>query len=288
MILKKLFHKDVATVVVITLSAFLSALAIQIFVYSGNFFPGGFSGISVLLNRIGLTYFGVNVPYGFWYGLLNLGPTLLVFKVIGKRFTLFSIFHYVLVITFTLIIPPVQVEMDIILLAIFGGILAGSGSVLALMRDASGGGTDFIAIYVSHKYRKPIFQYILYANMGILLIAGLLFGWEEALYSIIYQFVVTQVIESRYTRFKLMSLYMITEDPDEVTKSILNTTRHGITKLWGEGGYSGKKKCLLFMVVNAFEVNSVINAAKSADPKIFISISKTDKIVGNYYMKPLE
>jgi len=284
----KLLHKNALTVVVIAVSAFLSALAIQIFVYSGNFFPGGFSGISVLLNRIGLAYFDINVPYGFWYGLLNLGPTLLVFKVIGKRFTLFSMLHYALVITFTLMIPPIRVEMDIILLAIFGGILAGSGSVLALMRDASGGGTDFIAIYVSHKYRKPIFQYILYANMVILLIAGLLFGWEEALYSIIYQFVVTQVIESRYTRFKLMSLYMITEDPDTVTKSILKTTRHGITKLWGEGGYSGKKKCLLYMVVNAFEVNAVINAAKVADPKIFISVSKTDKIVGNYYMKPLE
>jgi uncharacterized membrane-anchored protein YitT (DUF2179 family) len=288
MTLKKIRHKDFTTFLVIALSAMLSALAIQIFVYSGNFFPGGFSGISVLLNRIGLRYFNLNIPYGVWYGLLNIPPTLLVFKVIGKRFTLFSILHYALVVTFTFIIPPIKVQMDIILLAIFGGILAGTGSVLALMRDASGGGTDFIAIYVSHKYRRPVFQNILYANMGILLIAGLLFGWEEALYSIIYQFVVTQVIESRYTRYKLMSLNMITEIPDVVTASILNTTRHGITKIWGEGGYSGKKKCLLYMVVNAFEVNAVLQAAKQADPKIFISISKTEKIVGNYFMKPLE
>ena len=282
------FKKELLTVLTLLLSSFLAALSIQIFVYSGRFFPGGFSGISVLMNRVFLSYLRIDIPYGVWYGLLNVVPTILVFKVIGKRFTLYSILQYTLVVMFTLLLPKIKVEMDIILLAIFGGILAGSSTVLALMRDASSGGTDFIAIYVSHKFRRPIFQSILYGNMIILVIAGLLFGWEEALYSIIYQFVATQVIESRYTRFKLMSLYMITEHPDEVSQHIFKSTRHGITKIWGQGAYSQKDKCLLYMVVNAFEVNAVLEAAQQADPKIFISLSKTERIVGNYYMKPLE
>ena len=124
--------------------------------------------------------------------------------------------------------------------------------------------------------------------MALLSIAGFLFGWEEALYSIIYQFVVTQVIESRYERFKYMALNMITEHPNEVSAAIFKATRHGITKLWGEGGYSRKPKCMLYMVVNAFEVNDVVQAAKSVDPTIFISISKAEKIIGNYFLKPLE
>lgn len=280
--------KNIKTTIVIIFSAFLSALTINVFVYSGGFFPGGFSGISVLINRSLIQYTGIDIPYGLLYVLMNVFPTILVYKYVGKRFTTFSILQYGLVSFFTLILPVVKLNYDIILITIFGGIFSGISVVLSLMQNASGGGTDFIAIYASNRYRKPIFNYILYANMGILSIAGLLFGWEKALYSIIYQYVSTQVIESRYQRYKFSTLHMITNHPEEVSQAIFKSTRHGITKLQAEGMYSKSEKTMLYMVVNAFEVNDVVSAAKEADPKIFITISKADKIVGNYYLKPME
>lgn len=282
------FKKNLKTTLVIIVSALISAITINVFVYSGGFFPGGFSGISVLLNRSINQYMNIDIPYGFIYVLLNIFPTILVYKYVGKRFTVFSILQYGLVSLFTLIIPQYKLEYDIILITIFGGIFSGISVVLSLMQNASGGGTDFIAIYASNRYRKPIFNYILYANMIILSIAGLLFGWEKALYSIIYQFVTTQVIESRYQRYKYSSLHMITDFPEEVSQSIFKSTRHGITKLKAEGMYSKREKTMLYMVVNAFEVNDVVLAAKEADPKIFITVSKADKIIGNYYLKPME
>ena len=280
--------KNIKTTIVIIFSAFLSALTINVFVYSGGFFPGGFSGISVLINRSLIQYTGIDIPYGLLYVLMNVFPTILVYKYVGKRFTTFSILQYGLTSFFTLILPVVKLDYDIILITIFGGIFSGISVVLSLMQNASGGGTDFIAIYASNRYRKPIFNYILYANMGILSIAGLLFGWEKALYSIIYQYVSTQVIESRYQRYKFSTLHMITNHPEEVSQAIFKSTRHGITKLQAEGMYSKSEKTMLYMVVNAFEVNDVVSAAKEADPKIFITISKADKIVGNYYLKPME
>jgi len=280
--------KNIKTTLVIIFSAFLSAITINVFVYSGEFFPGGFSGISVLINRSLIQYTGIDVPYGLLYVLMNILPTILVYKYVGKRFTTFSILQYGLVSLFTLILPVVKLDYDIILITIFGGIFSGISVVLSLMQNASGGGTDFIAIYASNRYRKPIFNYILYANMGILSIAGLLFGWEKALYSIIYQYVSTQVIESRYQRYKFSTLHMITNHPEEVSQAIFKNTRHGITKMEAQGMYSKSDKSVLYMVVNAFEVNDVVTAAKEADPKIFITISKADKIVGNYYLKPME
>lgn len=280
--------KNIKTTIVIIFSALLSAITINVFVYSGGFFPGGFSGISVLINRSMIQYFGIDIPYGLLYVLMNIFPTILVYKYVGKRFTTFSILQYGLVSLFTLILPVVKLDYDIILITIFGGIFSGISVVLSLMQNASGGGTDFIAIYASNRYRKPIFNYILYANMGILSIAGLLFGWEKALYSIIYQYVSTQVIESRYQRYKFSTLHMITNHPEEVSQAIFKSTRHGITKLKAEGMYSKSEKTMLYMVVNAFEVNDVVSAAKEVDPKIFITISKADKIVGNYYLKPME
>lgn len=286
--MNQILKKNIKTTLVIIVSALISSITINVFVYSGGFFPGGFSGISVLLNQSLNQYMNINIPYGLIYVLLNIFPTILVYKYVGKRFTIFSILQYGLVSVFTLVIPQYKLEYDIILITIFGGIFSGISVVLSLMQNASGGGTDFIAIYASNRYRKPIFNYILYANMGILSIAGLLFGWEKALYSIIYQFVSTQVIESRYQRYKYSSLHMITDFPEEVSLSIFKSTRHGITKLKAEGMYSKKEKTMLYMVVNAFEVNDVVLAAKEADPKIFITVSKADKIIGNYYLKPME
>lgn len=280
--------KNIKTTLVIIFSAFLSAITINVFVYSGGFFPGGFSGISVLINRSLIEYTGIDIPYGLLYVLMNIFPTILVYKYVGKRFTTYSILQYGLVSLFTLILPVVKLDYDIILITIFGGIFSGISVVLSLMQNASGGGTDFIAIYASNRYRKPIFNYILYANMGILSIAGILFGWEKALYSIIYQYVSTQVIESRYQRYKFSTLHMITNHPEEVSQAIFKNTRHGITKMDAQGMYSKSDKSVLFMVVNAFEVNDVVTAAKEADPKIFITVSKADKIVGNYYLKPME
>ena len=235
-----------------------------------------------------IEYTGIDIPYGLLYVLMNIFPTILVYKYVGKRFTTFSILQYGLVSLFTLILPVVKLDYDIILITIFGGIFSGISVVLSLMQNASGGGTDFIAIYASNRYRKPIFNYILYGNMVILSVAGLLFGWEKALYSIIYQYVSTQVIESRYQRYKYSTLHMITNHPEEVSQAIFKNTRHGITKLRAEGMYSKSEKTMLYMVVNAFEVNDVVSAAKEVDPKIFITISKADKIVGNYYLKPME
>lgn len=280
--------KNIKTTIVIIVSALLSAFSINYFVHSGQFYPGGFSGISILLIRVFRTYFNIELSYGLLYMIFNIGPTLLVYRYVGQRFTFFSIMHILLVSLFTMILPKVLLEYDIILITIFGGLIAGMSIVLSLQQDASGGGTDFIAIYVSNRFHKSAFNYIFYGNLIVLSIAGLLFGWEHALYSVIYQFVVTQMIEQRYLRYKHSSLFIITEEAEAVCASIFESTRHGITKIMAEGAYTKKPKTLLYMVVNAFEVQEVITAAKKADPKVFISISKTDKIVGNYYLKPME
>lgn len=279
---------DAITFFWITISALIYTFTLNTFIASGHFFPGGFSGISVLISRSAATYFNLNIPYGILYASLNIPVTFLVFKHVGKKFTVFSVVHYGLVSLLSFIMPKYVVTYDTILIAIFGGLLGGLSSSIALSRNASAGGTDFIAVWAAKKLNRPVWNDVWLANIVILTMAGLLFGFEAALYSIIYQFVVTQVVSSRHTRYQSKSLYMITNQPDEVCANILAHTRHGITKLWGEGAYSKKPKCLLYMVVNAYQVSDVVSSAQEVDPNIFISISKTERIIGNYYQKPLE
>lgn len=280
--------KDIQTTLMVILSALVYAFSIKVFVRAGALFPGGFTGISLLFTRYMLDYQGIYLPFGVVYALLNIIPTLLVYKYVGRRFALFSVLQYALVSLFTILLPTITLTADIILIAVFGGIIGGFGISLALNANASTGGTDFIAIYASNKTRTETWSYIMYGNMVVILLAGFLFGWEKALYSIVYQFCSTYIVSQRHMRFKLRALNLITAFPDEVCASIYKISRHGITRIWGEGGYSRQSKCMLYMVVNAFEVDEVVAAAKRGDPKVFISISSSERVIGNYYQKPLD
>ncbi len=281
-------RKDIKTTAMVVLSALVYAFSIKVFVRAGSLFPGGFTGVTLLFTRYMMDFHGVSIPFGVVYALLNLVPTVLVYKYVGKRFALFSVLQYGLVSLFTIILPTITLTADLILIAVFGGIIGGFGISLALNANASTGGTDFIAIYASNKTRLETWSYIMYGNMIVIGLAGYLFGWDKALYSIIYQFCSTYVVSQRHMRFKLRALNLITDFPDEVSAGIYTISRHGITRIWGEGGYSHTTKCMLYMVVNAFEVDEVVEAAKAADPKVFISISNAERVIGNYSQKPLE
>ncbi|MDD6466623.1 MAG: YitT family protein [Erysipelotrichaceae bacterium] len=279
--------KDVKTFVMIVISALIYSISLKAFVESGGLIPGGFSGITRLIIEIGKKFFNVSLSFGVIYVCIHILPTIMVYKYVGHRFTIFSIIQYLLVSLFTSILPVFPVTEDLLLIAVFGGILSGTGISIALRQNASSGGTDFIAVYFANKYKIPTWNYIMAMNIGMLTIAGFLFGWNIALYSIIYQFCNTQVVNLRHDRYKLTTLTIITEKGDQVCQTIFKTCRHGITVLNGEGAYSHHDKQVLIMTINTYQVHEVIQAVKKTDPNVFINVAKTEQIVGNYYQTPL-
>lgn len=284
---KRLRH-DIWSICSVLLSAFVYSVAIKVFVSSADLFPAGFSGISQLIMRVCGEFFGINVPFSLLYLLLNIGPTILVFRYVGKRFTILSVIQYVFVSIFVAILPQVEVTEDILLMAVFGGILAGIGNSIALVNNASTGGTDFLAIYASTKYNIVTWNYVMAMNACVYVIAGFLFGWDKCMYSIIYQFCNTTMVKQFHNRYQLRTLFIVTEFPDDVSSNIFKTCRHGITKFWCEGEYSHRPKSFLYMTCNAFQVTEIVRAAKQIDPHCFINVLRTDKVIGNYYQQPLD
>ena len=130
------------SIALVTLSALLGAMSIKIFIENGNLFPGGFAGISVLIQRLTLRYFDITIPFGVLYLLLNVYPTILVYHFVGKWFTRYSVLQIALVSLFVEIIPVIKITDDILLIAVFGGIFSGVAASLSLMANASGGGSD--------------------------------------------------------------------------------------------------------------------------------------------------
>ncbi len=281
--------KDIKVFFSIILSSLLSSIAIRYFAQAGDLIPGGFSGLSLLIIQLVKRSLGIELSFSVLYLLFNIIPTVLVFKLVGKRFALFSVMQFTLTSFFTLILPKASaITTDILLLSVFGGIINGFASTIALRSDASTGGTDFIAIYSSMRFNTPTWNYIMGLNALILVIAGMNFGWYYALYSILYQFASMQIVKALHSRYKLVTIEIITVFPDEVCTSILSTTRHGITKFNAEGMYQHQSKAMLMMVVNAFEVDTIIHQVKAVDSKAFINIMRSVRVVGNYTQKPLE
>ena len=178
------------------------------------------------------------------------------------------------------------VTYDILLISIFGGIINGFAISLCLRVDATSGGTDFISIYFSQKTGRDSFNLILGINTVIIGLGGLLFGWDIALYSIIYQYASTQVLHLLYKNYQQQTLFIITNKAAAVCEAISTISHHGATIMKGEGSYEGHERSVVYSVVSSYECQQVIAAIKAVDEKAFINAIKTEKIQGRFYHKP--
>ena len=186
------------------------------------------------------------------------------------------------------VIPGHIVTEDILLISIFGGIINGIAVSLCLRSDTTAGGTDFIAIFLSQKKGIDAWNIILGFNIAQLAVAGLLFGWDKALYSIIFQYTSTQIIQMLYTRFQKKTLFIVTTKPQEVSGIIFEKSHHGATLLRGEGSYEGQERYIVYSVVSSDESKRVVRAVRSVDPQAFVNTFKTDELKGFFYQRPTE
>lgn len=281
-------YRDLKSLVLVVFGALLTSVGIRFFIATTNLLPSGFNGLSWLIVRIAKEFFNVNLSFSIIYFTLNVIPAVFVYKYIGRKFTIFSLVHVSLVSVFTSIIPIVHITDDILLVGIFGGIFAALGTLASLKANASSGGTDFIAIYFSSRFNYPVWNYVLAFNATILTISGLLFGVEPALYSIIYQFTNTQIVNNFHDRYRLTALHIITQYPKIVSDTILKSVRRGVTEIDAVGKYSGTKQTMLYLVVSAREADTLISLVRKVDPNCFISETKTSRVYGNFYQKPFE
>lgn len=279
------FAKTTKRIVLVLLGATLMALNINTFVHSGNLFPGGFTGLSLLLQEVFLKFANINVPYSVLSYALNIAPVIIGFLFIGKKFTLYSVLMIIVSSLLTDILPGLNLTDDILLCSIFGGILNGVAISLCLFAGSSSGGTDFIAIFISEKTGKSAWNYILAFNVVVLLTAGLLFGWNAALYSIIFQFVSTQALNLLYKKYSKTTLLIITDKDEEIYKIIHEKTNHDATVFVGKGCYKNVEHKLLYTVVSAQESGSLEKSIRDADPNAFINVLESKNIIGKFFKR---
>ena len=288
MIIESMENKQnlIRDILLALIGAVIAAININSFVNSGNLVPGGFSGMSLIIVRVASKYFNITLNYSILYFIFNIPAALLVFRHVSKRFTLLSILYIATVSTMVEIIPSFEITNDPLLVSVFGGIVSGAACSLVLRGNACCGGTDFISIYFAKQKQKSVWNEIFFVNVVMLIISGLLFTWESALYSIIFQFVNTQIVNTFDNRYKRSNFIIISDKAQEIAHTIYIKYHHSVTLFDAIGGYTNTKKTVLYTIVGEYEANSLISTILEIDPKAFITIDNNQRLVGNFHEKP--
>lgn len=284
---KNIVLRRIITLLAVLASALLQTYVIQAFIRPAELLSGGFTGIAILFERIAALY-GRSFSTSLGMLVLNIPVAILCSKSISMRFTCFSMLQVFLASIFLKVLHFEPLFNDVLLDVIFGGFLYGLSIAIALRGNASTGGTDFIALYVSNKTGRSIWEFVFAGNVAILCIFGYLFGWLNAGYSILFQYISTKTISAFHHRYERVTLQITTTKAEEVIEAYIKLYRHGISCVDAVGGYSHKKMYLLHTVVSSYEVNDIVHLMRGVDPHIIVNMLKTENFYGGFYRAPID
>ncbi len=286
--MKFTLREDGKKILVIFFSSVLTALVIKSFVRAGGLIPGGVTGLTVMIQRIVEQFFEVTVPYTVINLVLNAVPLILGFRFLGKKLTIYSALCVLLTSVAVDLIPAIPITSDILLISVFGGIISGFAGGLCLRVSTTMGGTDLIGMLISAYRGVDSFNLILGFNAVLLCAAGFLFGWDKALYSIIYQFAATEVVHLLYREYQRQTLFIVTNRPQEVCEAIGRISNHTATILEGQGSYKDEARSMVYSVVSGAEYKAVISEVRKADSEAFVNSIRTERLAGRFYHRPEE
>jgi len=266
--------------VFILAGSFLQAVALRVFLVPAQLASGGVSGISQIINYytgwpIGLMVFLGNIP------LVVLGWRYLG----GGRFafrTAFAVAFFSLLVDLPLPGVPIQgVTGDLVLNALYGGVISGIGFGLVYRGRGTSGGTDILARIVNHWKGVPIAQSYLLTDALTIFLAGLSFSWEKALYALVMLYVSGIAAEAVNQGSNVIrTALIITAQPDAVKEMILHGLGRGVTMLTARGGYTGYERPVLYCVVTRAEVAQLKALVREADEGAFMVIGQANEALG--------
>ncbi|SIS47679.1 YitT family protein [Salimicrobium flavidum] len=276
-----MFTFETKRIVVVIIGALLNALSLNLFLIEANVYASGFTGVAQLLTSIIQDFLDIHfITTGILLFVLNIPVAILGWIKVGKGFTIYSAVSVAFITLFLEIIPLVQLSEDIILNAVFGGVLGGVGVGITLKWGASTGGLDIIAMILSRMRDRPIGTYFLIINSAIIAVAGLIYAPENALYTLLTLYVTTRVIDAIHTRHEKLTAMIITSKAKEMEEAIHSQVVRGITTLPARGAFTGEDKNMLVMVISRYELYDLQHIIHDVDERAFTNIVQTTGVFG--------
>lgn len=266
----------------IAVGAVIAAFAIEEFLVPCTILDGGVVGIGIMVSSL------TKIPLGLLTVVLNVPFLLIGSRKMGKLFIAKSAFGMAVFSAFLQIFGPMKDVTDEYLLAVcFGGVLLGVGVGLVIRCGGCLDGTETVAIMLNKRFKLPVGRIVLAFNIVIFVVAGFLFGFDRAMYSLLTYFITSKVldiIENGIDQAK--AAMIITEDAKEISEQIYKRLGRTVTLMEGEGLVSGKK-IVLYCVLTRFEIHELREIIDKADSSAFIAISDVSEIIGTHMKKTI-
>lgn len=270
-------------IIFLTFGAVITGCALETFLVPNKIIDGGVIGISMIVSHIS------NWNLGLLVLILNAPFILLALTKLGKRFVIQTAYANVILAISINFFQHYKVTEDLLLATVFGGIILGIGVGLILKNEGSLDGTEVLSLLVSKKFGFSVGEFIMGINVFIYMLAGLVFGWESAMYSIMTYFIVSKVIDIVMEGFNSSkSVRIISDDASAIGQALIEKLDISVTYLQGIGGYTGQDKDLIYCVISRLELPKMLDIIKEIDPKAFVSVVDVHEVYGGRFRKHID
>ncbi len=261
--------------ILLTIGALLSAVSVIVFLAPFQIAPGGISGLAVIFNHLNPA-----LPIGLMVLVGNIPIQALGYRLLGGWRVIAGTVYFVVVYSLLIdLLTPYVAGVDVgdnrLLVALFGGIIGGIGGGLVYRAGATLGGTSTLARILQYRFGMPLSSSSLYTDTGVIALAGVVFGWEGALYAMVALF--TGAVASDYVLegpSVIRTATIVTDRPQEVAHVLLENLGRGVTSWPGKGMFTEKEHMVLFVTIARPQVNTLRRLVFAADPNAFVVIGQ--------------
>ena len=280
-LLKSLRELRIKNFLILLLAGAVNAFGVTVFLAPVNLYDSGISGTSILLSQITPSYLSLSV----FLLVLNIPLFLFGLKKQGLPFTVYSVFTvgvYSLVAWLITDILPIDVSMasplagdDLLLCALFGGIISGIGSGLTIRYGGAIDGIEVMAVIFAKKLNVTVGTFVMIYNVLLYIVCGfVLQSWILPLYSIVTYGAGLKTVDFIVEGFdRSKEVLIVTDKPKEISDALIEAFACGTTKIAATGSYSNAEKTIIYFVVNRFQISRMKNLVHTIDPKAFVTIS---------------
>jgi uncharacterized membrane-anchored protein YitT (DUF2179 family) len=263
------------------LGSVVAAAGLEFFLVPNNIIDGGIVGISIISSYL------TKLPLGVFTFILNIPFLIFGYRQIGKSFVISSLVAITSFSFWVSVFHPIPgLTQDVLFAAVFGGIILGVGVGLIIRYGGSLDGTEMVAIVVNRRSVFSVGQTVMFFNVFILSGAGLVFGWDRAMYSLIAYFIAFKVIDITVEGLdETKSAFIVTVKGTEIAQAIGARLGRGVTLLEARGGFSQENKTVLYSVISRLEVAKLKGIVRDFDDSAFVTVSDVSDLMGGRHNK---
>ena len=291
MLSNKKTKKLVWDLILILIGNVVMGFAFNLFNVPSGIVPGGMTGLSVIISRVVATWTGVELSFIIYFVIINIFLFAFGYRVLGKKFFLYSIYgtamYSICMRAFAFAQNITVPHNDLLLCAIFGGVLVGAGAGLVFRRGSSTGGTDIIACMINHKHKNVSLGTVaVVVNFMVISLTVITDGLTMALYGLIYIFLYSLVVDYIMQGSQGVSAYYIVSKRGNIlAKEIMLRMNKKVTKFYAKGSNSDEEFLVLCCVIHFSEAHDLKHLVYQVDDQAFVFSTKVNEALNKGFYK---